>query len=390
MFRSGLTLAKVTNIKDEQNLNRVNISDLRTWCETKFEHLIRTEENTESTSEHHDSHTQNVTHSFCFDTLSYSSNPLFYAKHLYINGEEVTNLVIPEGTSKISAIAFVGYEALQSVLIPTSVTTVGRQAFSKCNNLHYYPFLAFTFKGRIKSLIRAEEKFNGYILEYIYDYYKAYGKYPNEAEIKNNLNFFRDLIAYRIVISLPQCHVSEQDKRVERELKYLYEIANVIPDFLEERGFTAELSGLIDINGSKFLTENNLPYYRDYVQNPRSSGYRSLHITFYDNFARCYTELQLRTKDMDDLAEIGRANHIGYEKQQEENRAKRDIIPEGKCKIFDEAYERLIKLQELDLAAVNVNMFMAYNNQLINDGCGLFRGRQILPFEHLSRFQNDM
>ena len=35
-----------------------------------------------------------------------------------------------------------------------------------------YPFLAFTFKGRIKSLIRAEEKFNGHILEYIYGYYK--------------------------------------------------------------------------------------------------------------------------------------------------------------------------------------------------------------------------
>ena len=34
-----------------------------------------------------------------------------------------------------------------------------------------YPFLAFTFRGRIKSLIRAEEKFNGYIVEYIYDYY---------------------------------------------------------------------------------------------------------------------------------------------------------------------------------------------------------------------------
>jgi hypothetical protein len=24
-----------------------------------------------------------------------------------------------------------------------------------------------------------------------------------------------------------------------------------------------------------------------------------------------------------------------------------------------------------------------------NDVCGLFRGRQILPFEHLSRFQDD-
>ena len=50
-----------------------------------------------------------------------------------------------------------------------------------------YPFLAFTFKGRIKSLIRAEEKFNRYILEYIHEYFLKTGKYPTEAEIKNNL-----------------------------------------------------------------------------------------------------------------------------------------------------------------------------------------------------------
>ncbi len=253
-----------------------------------------------------------------------------------------------------------------------------------------YPFLAFTFKGRIKSLIRAEEKFNGYILEYIHDYFEANGRYPGEAEIKNNLNCFRDLIAYRIVISLPQCHVSADESPEAQEVRYLYEIANVLPEFLEERGFTAELSGFASENtAANELTENNLAYYRDYVQTPRPSGYRSLHITFYDNFARCYTEVQLRTKDMDDLAEIGRANHFGYEKMQEENRSKRDRIPTGACRCFDEAYERLIKLQELDLSSINVNMFKAYNNQLINDGCGLFRGRQILPFEHLSRFQMD-
>ena len=33
-----------------------------------------------------------------------------------------------------------------------------------------FPFLAFTYRGRNKSLIRTEEKFNGYIVEYIYDY----------------------------------------------------------------------------------------------------------------------------------------------------------------------------------------------------------------------------
>ena len=252
-----------------------------------------------------------------------------------------------------------------------------------------YPFLAFTFKGMIKSLIRAEEKFNGYILEYIYDYFKKNGSYPTEAEIKNNLNCFRDLIAYRIVISLPMCHVSDDESLEEQELKLLYEIADALPGFLEERGFTPELSGYSDEYLSDRLSESVRPYYRDYISTPRSKGYQSLHITLYDNHARCYTEVQLRTKDMDDLAEIGDANHFGYEKSQEENRAKRDIIPNGECRFFDEAYERLVKLQKLELSGVNVNMFKALNNQLINDGCGLFRGRQILPFEHLSRFQED-
>ena len=57
---------------------------------------------------------------------------------------------------------------------------------------------------------------------------------------------------------------------------------------------------------------------------------------------------------------------------------------------FDEAYERGMKLQQLQLAELDVNMFAAINNSLINDGCGLYRGRLILPYEHLSRFQNDL
>ena len=69
---------------------------------------------------------------------------------------------------------------------------------------HEYPFLAFTFKGRIKSLIRAEEKFNGYVVEYIYDYYQENGTYPSVAELKNKLSCFRDFIAYRIVVCMPK------------------------------------------------------------------------------------------------------------------------------------------------------------------------------------------
>lgn len=253
-----------------------------------------------------------------------------------------------------------------------------------------YPFLAFTFKGRIKSLIRAEEKFNGYVVEYIYDYYTEHGTYPPLAKLKNKLNCFRDFIAYRIVISMPRCHLESEESREEEELKYLYQIANVLPGFLEERGFTAEPANGVKESGSPLLNEDVRPYYRDYIYGTNSDEYQSLHITFYDNSSRSYMEVQLRTKIMDDIAEIGPANHLGYEKKQESERARRDAIPKGECIYFDEAYERGMKLLGLELSKLDVNMFSAVDNSLINDGCGLYRGRLILPYEHLSRFQNDL
>ena len=49
-----------------------------------------------------------------------------------------------------------------------------------------------------------------------------------------------------------------------------------------------------------------------------------------------------------------------------------------------------MKLLGLELSKLDVNMFSAVNNSLINDGCGSYRGRLIHPYEHLSRFQNDL
>ena len=225
---------------------------------------------------------------------------------------------------------------------------------------HEYPFLAFTFKGRIKSLIRAEEKFNGYIVEYIYDYYTKYGTYPPVSELKNKLSCFRDFIAYRIVLCMPKCHLKPGEDQETASIRYLYEIANVLPGFLEERGFTVESAYGVKKSTSPLLNED------------------------------VKMEVQLRTQKMDDIAEIGPANHLGYEKKQQDERARRDVIPEGECVYFDEAYERGMRLLQLELADLDVNMFSAVDNSLINDGCGLFRGRLILPYEHLSRFQNDV
>jgi len=251
-----------------------------------------------------------------------------------------------------------------------------------------YPFLAFTFKGRIKSLIRLEEKINGNIVEYVYDYYTKTGEFPQDSDIRNQIGRIKDLIAYRIVISMPVCHLEPDEDRRETELNYLYEIANALPDFLEQRGFEPQLSGKDDL--SYRIDDRLRHYYRDYIENPNGFGYQSLHIAFYDNASRSNIEVQLRTKEMDDIAEIGPANHLGYEERQEKERARRMEIPAGENVYFDDAYERGMKLQQLELNKVSVNMFGAVDNSLVNDGCGLYRGRLILPYEHLSRFQNDL
>ena len=151
--------------------------------------------------------------------------------------------------------------------------------------------------------------------------------------MKNKLSCFRDLIAYRIVISLPKCHLKPGEDRETEELKYLYDIANRLPGFLEEQGFTAEPANGVKISHSELMDEFAKPYYRDYISEKKDSDYQSLHITFYDNSSRSYLEVQIRTKDMDDVAEIGAANHLGYEKKQESERARRDAIPRANADI---------------------------------------------------------
>ena len=68
---------------------------------------------------------------------SSDSNPLRYSSDLYLNGELVTDIVIPEGVSSIGNYAFFGFASLTSIVIPNSVTSIGSTAFSGCAGLVY-------------------------------------------------------------------------------------------------------------------------------------------------------------------------------------------------------------------------------------------------------------
>lgn len=94
------------------SLQEINILDIRKWCQLTFT-----------------------------DSDGLSTHPLYNSSgktnvHLYYNGEELTDIEIPEGTTTINEYAFSGCDKLTSVKINKDLTTIGKGAFSYCTQLN--------------------------------------------------------------------------------------------------------------------------------------------------------------------------------------------------------------------------------------------------------------
>lgn len=62
-------------------------------------------------------------------------NPVFYAKHLYLNNEELKELTIPEGITDINTYAFAGLSSLESIEFGKDVTSIKDYSFQYCESL---------------------------------------------------------------------------------------------------------------------------------------------------------------------------------------------------------------------------------------------------------------
>ena len=68
---------------------------------------------------------------------SWGANPMFANKkniNIYVKGEKIVDLVIPQGVGKIIPYAF-AHCTIESVLFPNGLTTIGESAFAGCFNL---------------------------------------------------------------------------------------------------------------------------------------------------------------------------------------------------------------------------------------------------------------
>lgn len=69
---------------------------------------------------------------WCSAVDKFASNPLSVANHLYLNGEEIIDLVIPSDVSYIGNSAFTYCLSIESVTVPSSVKKIGKNAFYNC------------------------------------------------------------------------------------------------------------------------------------------------------------------------------------------------------------------------------------------------------------------
>lgn len=70
-----------------------------------------------------------------FQFPNITDNPLYYAKHLYLNDTLVINLTIPDDVEDIGTWCFVGCEDIETVSIPNGVLSIGNSAFRSCKKL---------------------------------------------------------------------------------------------------------------------------------------------------------------------------------------------------------------------------------------------------------------
>ena len=68
------------------------------------------------------------------------TNPLYYAHNLYIDGEEVCDLILPETITAIGQYTFEGGSGLKTVIMPKSIESVDMSAFNECTGIRFFVF----------------------------------------------------------------------------------------------------------------------------------------------------------------------------------------------------------------------------------------------------------
>ena len=155
--------------KNCNNLTSVTINDLSAWCKINF-----------STPQ---------------------SNPLYYAKKLYLNDTEIVEFITPSDITEIKKYTFYNCESLTSVILNKNIASIGEDAFNGCDkllNIYCCPTIPPMVYYYDSSSPRGSFPFNSGMTIYIprdsYDLYSAYSSYSSGNTEKTNWSKYKSYI----------------------------------------------------------------------------------------------------------------------------------------------------------------------------------------------------
>lgn len=139
--------------------------------------------------------------------------------------------------------------------------------------------------SEIKDVLTLNDMSRAIVIGRPKNFYSVYKKIKDKAKAFEDIY---DLYAVRIIVnSVSECYTI---------LGILHEKFQVFPDRL-----------------------------KDYITNPKQNGYQSIHTTIYSRQIKGPVEVQIRTKDMQKIAEFGIAAHWKYKNLKEDKRFEKKI-----------------------------------------------------------------
>ncbi|CAE7171172.1 spoT [Symbiodinium pilosum] len=125
--------------------------------------------------------------------------------------------------------------------------------------------------------------------------YSLWEKMRRKTKYKNNIDNIDDIIALRVVLDIQQLAGESDEDFANRGAGYCYHALTLVRK-------------LPNWSGGDSL--------KNYIAFPKPNGYQSLHVTFIHHDAPVPLEIQIRTRQMHEVAEYGMAAHWIYKDEQ--------------------------------------------------------------------------
>ena len=198
------------------SLKSVNISDLYAWCNVDFD---------------------------LYDRYGYyfpNANPLYFAHTLYLNGNKVTDLKIPDGIESIKEGSFIGCD-ISTVTFHKNTTNVGYKAFDECNYLYdvycYSPRIETeeSFVSHDSKTLHVRKRYNNNYIDEHDSYSREWLKFGKKEYIEGVdflLKYYVDGVYYKeTIIEVGEVIVPEPAPSKEGyTFSGWYDIPETMPD----------------------------------------------------------------------------------------------------------------------------------------------------------------